>query len=247
MIDNIINSGVPVTDHDIVEFERQIGLRLPAPYKQFLLEYNGGEPTPSDFIVSGRPGLDVSNVQVFFRLNDTAVPSSELSWNYLIFRDRIPRNLLPIANSDYGDVICISCAGKDTGAIYIWDHEMESVQSIHDGLYKVADSFDGFSKAIFEYVNPDETEEERIIRVGDVKALRRLLMSGYDVEKMDKYGRTLIENAAIQNQPALIQLLFEHGANLRDSLSLAEQNVEFFKDHKHSVDLLRAMLKNREQ
>ena len=95
-----------------------------------------------------------------------------------------------------------------------------------------------FTGKLYEYVEPDESEPDRILRQNDLNGLKRLLDSGYDVEQTDEYDRTLVENAAIKNRPEIIQMLFDHGAQLRNALQYARGNYEFFPEHKVSVDLL---------
>jgi SMI1 / KNR4 family (SUKH-1) len=46
------NSGPPVTEADVAAFERRVGITLPADYRRFLLEVNGGDG-PADH--SGYP------------------------------------------------------------------------------------------------------------------------------------------------------------------------------------------------
>jgi ankyrin repeat protein len=92
---------------------------------------------------------------------------------------------------------------------------------------------------------PDESEVGRILRQNDLIGLERLLKSGYDVEKTDEYGRTLIEKAAIENRPEVIQALFDHGAQLQNALEYARENFKFFPEHKASVDLLERLQRER--
>jgi len=42
-----------------------------------------------------------------------------------IYRERIPRSLLPIATAPGGDLICLGVGGSDIGKVFFWDHENE--------------------------------------------------------------------------------------------------------------------------
>ncbi len=50
------NCGPPVSESDIVAFERRVGVALPDDYRQFLIEVNGGDgscaPTPRRYLPS---------------------------------------------------------------------------------------------------------------------------------------------------------------------------------------------------
>ena len=98
---------------DISAFEQRHGIRLPEPYKQFLLKNNGGDADGGFFEV---PGWGRTLVAYFNGIG--------LSGSYDLdgILDRIgyffPKNLLPIADDPGGNQICISLADKTFGQIY---------------------------------------------------------------------------------------------------------------------------------
>ena len=49
----IYESYPPLKEDDIVAAERQLGISLPADYRNFLLKHNGGYPEPDAFPISG--------------------------------------------------------------------------------------------------------------------------------------------------------------------------------------------------
>jgi len=79
-----------------------------------------------------------------------------------------------------------------------------------------------------EYIDPKETEQDRIIRTNDLGALVSLINSGYDINFTDEYGRTLIENASIYNKIEIVKLLIDRKAKKNNALELAIQNRNFF-------------------
>ena len=88
----------------------------------------------------------------------------------------------------------------------------------------VASSFTALLDGLSEYVPPNETAVQRIIRRGDLNELIQMLASGYDVESEDTYRRTLLENAAIHNRVEMFHYLLGAGASLCNSLQYARQN-----------------------
>lgn len=150
-------------------------------------------------------------------------------------------NFLAIADDPFGNQICIGIKKKYLGRIYFWDHEEESRFFKFKGTTLLAHTFDDFLESLYEYVDPNESEIERVVRLEDVDTLTRLINGGYDIETTDEYGRTIIENCAIHRRNLLISFLFEKGADLRSSLEFAEKNAEFFDEHKETVCLLKEL------
>ncbi|MEM9244606.1 MAG: SMI1/KNR4 family protein, partial [Cyanobacteria bacterium P01_F01_bin.153] len=65
--------------------------------------------------------------ETFFYIpkHDGAGNVYNLLWNYRCYLDRMPKNLIPVAGTGGGNIICISALGKDYGKVYCWDHELE--------------------------------------------------------------------------------------------------------------------------
>ena len=214
-------------------FERKLGVRLPEPYRAYLLRFNGGRWSRQIFSISPEDGE--SRVHQVYGLH--AGPDySRLDAVRTVFADRIPSDLLAFAADAFGNQLCIGIKGKRTGQVFFWDHEVEGGK----GLVVLQDSFDGFVNALQEYVPADELE--RIIRADDVAALQALLDGGtLALEAADKNGDTLLENAAIRGGPGVIRFLFERGAELKNALAYAEKNARYFKKHQPIVALLKEL------
>jgi hypothetical protein len=227
-----------LSSRTLLEFERKHSLRLPEDYRRFLLEHNGGDPHPTntiDFEESGRSTS--SDVQFIYGIHGGEYWAS-LEWHLECYEGRIIEDGLPIAGDSFGNQYVLVTRGERAGQVYFWDHERETDPPGYANMSYVAASFTEFTEKLYEYVAPGEFEPDRILRQNDLGGLRRLLDSGYDVERTDEYGRTLIENAAIKNRPEIIQMLSDHGAQLRNALGYAGRNAEFFEAYKASVDLL---------
>jgi hypothetical protein len=119
---------VPLTDEaQIGSFEAAIGYRLPNDYRDFLLEFNGGEPF-APVIRWGRdePYSD-STIRYFFSITDNSTFS--LAYKYAIYAgaNRVSKEMLPIAGDFGGNLVLLSLAGADAGKIFFWNHDVEGL------------------------------------------------------------------------------------------------------------------------
>lgn len=122
------------------------GKRLPADYKKFLCEINGGDPDESHSVFKINDLEGYSNVRMFFGI----VPNK---WRNIFCTHHIPINTLAIGCDDCGNLILISVYGKDRGKVYFWDHEN---QCNSDGnpdyrnMILLANSFNDFLDSLHE-------------------------------------------------------------------------------------------------
>ena len=209
------------------DFVKKYSLTLPDDYIKFLLEHNGGAPVPS---TNRTPE---TFVQWIYGIQDEENWAS-LKWNIDIYDERIPFKTLPIATDPGGNQFLLSLRKDSYGEIWFWDHENEcetNAKEYFDNIIKSADSFSNFINDLYEYINPDETEPERIVRTNDIAALMDLINSGYDINSTDEYERTLIENASIANKIEIVKILIDRKAQKNNALPLAIQNMEAFPTH----------------
>lgn len=134
------------TPEAIAQFEARRGVLLPLEYRQFLLNSNGGWPTPDVFEVPGWHGRG-SELGVFYGIHED--PNYQLDRKCETFEERVPPDLIPIANDAYGNNICLGWKGKRAGKIYFWDHEDELDENgefVQDyrNVYLLADSLQEF-------------------------------------------------------------------------------------------------------
>ncbi len=240
MLKDIIHSNDPISPDEIGDFEKRWGLKLPKSYRTFLLKNNGGRPVPNTFPIVGMQNNPAGMIAEFFGLK-TSVLTEDLNWILENLGVPQPEGLLPIARTSGIDFVCIST--KEAGRVVFWDRMAcwgKDNWSPSD-FYPVAEDFDDLLSKLYEYVPEDESEIERILRTDDLDGMVRLLDSGFSIETVDENECTPIERAAIKARPAMIQLLFERGAKLRNALQYAEQNLEFFPKHKTTVDLLKEL------
>ncbi|MDR3668689.1 MAG: SMI1/KNR4 family protein [Ignavibacteriaceae bacterium] len=148
------NEKNPTNLNDIEKVEKLIGLEFPNEYKEHILAHNGGQCFPNIFKFIEKGAETNSNIDWFLAIYDGQFDN--LEWYVAIYKlkqKRLPINLLPIANDPGGNLVCISCLGKDYGSVYFWDHENEVDYEIEDdtnysNLYLVSHSFKEFLESL---------------------------------------------------------------------------------------------------
>jgi hypothetical protein len=113
--------------------------------QDFLLEFNGGTPTPDTVDVPDAPGTP-TDVQVFFGIG-RSVESSNLSWNLSQIAERCPgRRVLPIACDSGGNLFALKIERGVTAEVVYCD-----LDSSECTFYPVAPSFGEFIRRIRTY------------------------------------------------------------------------------------------------
>jgi hypothetical protein len=146
----IRNTGRPLSELDIKNFERRLGCCLPKAYRRFLLENNGGRPPlgANGIIIEHLPGGE-TDVGDFFGI-DRPIKSSTIDWNLDMFRGRISNQLLPIACDSGGNLFCISLSEQDYGSVVYCDFDPGFGCHVSNSAiyYPVAPEFDSFLEKI---------------------------------------------------------------------------------------------------
>lgn len=137
-----------VSEDAIAAFEQRIGVPLPDDYRSFMLAHNGGKPSRKAFVYKDFSGpYTDSAVRYFFAFTSNQDKSIRGNYGIYVGGSRVPRDLVPIATDEGGNLVCIAVKGPNVGKIYFWDHEEEAEegqQASYDNLYLVADSFNEF-------------------------------------------------------------------------------------------------------
>jgi cell wall assembly regulator SMI1 len=138
-------SEQPLQLHDLEAAEKRLGLTFPEEYRAFLLKHNGGRPTPREFNFLDPDGVPSNSlINFFLAIYDGTIDNLEISYRTFTLKERMPANIVPIANDPFGNQICISVAGEDIGKVYFWDHEREPDEPSYENLSLIADSFNEF-------------------------------------------------------------------------------------------------------
>ncbi len=141
--------GRPVSDTDVMWLESELNMVVPACYKTFLRNANGGRPTPACFPIKGMQLNPYGVIQFFFGI-DMEWECYDISWNARTLAGRIPDGLLPVACDNSGDIICLGVFGTYAEQVVFWDYYDEQPDPTKAGrnVYKVADSFSAFLNSI---------------------------------------------------------------------------------------------------
>lgn len=155
----------PASPEALAEAERQLEIRIPEDYREFLLQVcNGGRP--DDNIFEGTEGEISTGVGSFFGVGNPEAEDDMIKV-YEIYKDRVPSWLLPVADTDTGDLICISIRPEDEGAVYFWDHEREAEEgepATEENLTRLADSFRAFASALRPMTDEDVPPDMEVKR-----------------------------------------------------------------------------------
>jgi hypothetical protein len=137
----------PLDRVDLQAFQESHGYLLPADYRDFLLKFNGGRPSPSFFWIE--ENVDGSSVYQFYGLYEGSEASSIDTYSG-DERYGLPSNILPIGDDGVGDFICIGISNENYGEIYFFDHETHPYNDpdSKEGITKLANSFDEFLTAL---------------------------------------------------------------------------------------------------
>src|SRR4051794_11548901 len=96
----------PPDDTTIRAVEATLGVRLPADYLGCVRRFHGGSPTPSEFsYVDPDLGPVRSCIGNFFSLSSARKDNLLAVRDWV--RDRLPAQIVPIANDPGGDLICL--------------------------------------------------------------------------------------------------------------------------------------------
>lgn len=142
---NIAAPGPELTEVQVREFELELGYALPETYREFLLAWNGGSPTPAHMRTPSFPGSSATHVRVLYGLGRVS-SAEDLRWCRRLWIQDCPKTLLSIGDDDGGSEFCLSLQGPDIGQVYYWDYyrEIHPVETRYPWTYWVASSFDEF-------------------------------------------------------------------------------------------------------
>lgn len=142
----------PISQDDLVAFERQLQFALPPDYAAFLRAQNGGSPTPDTVPVQAWPqgGPDTDVRMLYGYGSDPRDDTYDLRWNLDCYVGRMPSGLLPIATTSCGDQLCLWLTGELRGAVVLWDHQAEHHPPTQSNLHFIAPSFTAFLDLLTE-------------------------------------------------------------------------------------------------
>lgn len=148
------------------DIEKQIELKLPLEYIEFLEKYNGGRPENNIVELKGGE-IKSFSISIFFGVN--LDNNSDFLYHCNLLGKRIPKKCVPIAYVEGGNIVCVNLSADKYGYIYLWDHDVELLYGDDitvDNMYFIAKSFAEFMKMIKPY-NPtnEELSEYKVLDV----------------------------------------------------------------------------------
>lgn len=175
-------SNYKINFFDLEKIKQIKGSELPEDYKEFLLTNNGGEPSQDcdtfeikNYSSNHESGFD--SVRMFYGICDE---NQSVMYTYDIFNkmkiryNRVPHELLPIANDSFGNEVCLCVKGKNYGKIFFWDHDNEAMAQSQsrkpwwNNIYEVARSFTEFTKSLHKYDLDENGKAVRTYQDGTV-------------------------------------------------------------------------------
>lgn len=141
----ISNSNKAITQSDIENLESKYGFIFPDEYKNFLLKYNGGEPSHEYYITRNEKIYSIISRFFPIDINDEFSLQSEIE--EITMERELPSDLIPIAitpNESDRVVLCIS--GKNYGKVFHWSWgaQEDNCEPSYEFVEIVADSFNEF-------------------------------------------------------------------------------------------------------
>src|SRR5215207_8917795 len=103
---SIERPGPTVTQADISRLELRLGASFPNSYRKFLMDFNGGIPTPDTIDVPGHPESP-TDVHVLFSI-DRPFESTDIEWNWRVYTERLHDQWVPIASDSFGNVFALT-------------------------------------------------------------------------------------------------------------------------------------------
>jgi hypothetical protein len=118
-----------------------------------------GKPTPNGIVIP--QAQNALALRAFFGVDNDK--DFDLLIECKVMRHRLPSNMVPIAEDGSGNCVALCVAGRDVGAVYFWDHELEVDEGsspTHQNLFKIADDFDTFLNKLQDLPEVELAEED---------------------------------------------------------------------------------------
>src|SRR5438045_2278196 len=91
---------------EVSQLEQQLGITLPADYREFLLTTNGGRPKPNVFPIQENSSGDRGIIHQLYGI--VAGNHNNLADVAARFRERVPAELLPIGRDPGGNLLLLT-------------------------------------------------------------------------------------------------------------------------------------------
>jgi hypothetical protein len=177
---------LPVTEEFVTEFEREQGLRLPAEYRQFLLEFGGWSGSATCQLLEPLTPLGTGAcIDLFY---GRMVPEYEV-YDVRWATDSVggaPDFVAVAAGGLNGCMVVVRCGGPDDGQVYFFDRDQRSLWPDNE-FHRM---FPGLHPSIKEYLTqrragnlpskPDGYESLYLLARGFGEFIERLVPTEYE-------------------------------------------------------------------
>ena len=208
-------TGPRLAEADLAGVEAALGVSLPAEYRAFLLERNGGAPKPN---VLSLGGGDEASVEWFYSIG-TKRPERDLVRMTAHFRDELglPKRFLPVALAEPDDLLLLTVGGKSAGRVSLWSIIEEGFDASR--VRTVAKTFGDLLRALESPKRPPDAARrkafaamEEAIHRGDLARLRALA-EGADLKTVPRGQAHPIFAAIFMQNAEAVRLLVQAGTS----------------------------------
>lgn len=142
---------------DLEILEQALEVKLPEDYQSFLLEHNGGAPSPDAFrYTDGQGELQIGTLERFLSVNEGESENVLETW--LALQGQLPENAVPIARDVTGNFLILGVEGEERGQVYYrdeelywaWEDEHVGQRPGDEALLLVCETFEDFIVSLFE-------------------------------------------------------------------------------------------------
>jgi hypothetical protein len=214
-----------IKEKDIVNLEKHLGLTLPQAYRSFLLEHNGGRPTPGEFTT--QDGEHGSRVRFFYGIATDKYYS--LKTNNKTFSDRLPTGYIAISEDEAGNLVVLNAKPDSPGDVLFFFHETEE-------LIPIADTFDAFIEGLYESEQEPPSAFAQAMEAEDLTYFRQQIATGGMASIVDDYDDHAVLVAAGWGKLNVLKFLADEGASLQGTLFAAAVNGH--------IDIVKYLLAN---
>lgn len=139
----------PAAPEAVDAVESRLRSRLPGEFRELLVRSsNGGEIKPA-------VAASASEVGVVAILGAGRGDLLDLERRAAQYRDgRLPEGLIPVADAEGGNLVCLSVRSEDFGTVWFWDHEKEIAG---DPARPIAANFSSFLADLEPISSPEPT------------------------------------------------------------------------------------------
>ena len=201
-----------VTEAEVRAVANELNLQFPESLVEFLVNYNGGEPTHP--LVHTEDGVPLDNIMWFIPIHDVRFQRAVER-----FPDLLARGLFPLADNGAGDYWFIEL---ETGLIRIWQHEIHVWENDVSKMPAIVRNLDVLVTQLAERKpavrrgRSNLSPFAQVAKTGSADDAAELT-GGKHIDAEDGEGFSLLELAALEGNQAVVQYCLEQGAQLRQA------------------------------